>query len=58
MSQVARFAARFAVVSESWCVLDGLDDAAQFAGNAKLRPALRGPGMDTRAGDFLVMDIP
>ncbi|KKK64705.1 hypothetical protein LCGC14_2981500, partial [marine sediment metagenome] len=30
----------------------------RFAGNAELRLALRVPGMDTRAGEFDVMDIP
>jgi hypothetical protein len=29
----------------------------QLAGNARLHPALRVPGMDTRAGEFDVMDI-
>jgi hypothetical protein len=29
----------------------------QIAGNAELRPALRAPGMDTRAGKVFVMDI-
>ncbi len=29
----------------------------QLAGNAIRRPALLAPGMDTRAGDFFVMDI-
>ena len=29
----------------------------QIAGNAELHPALRAPGMDTRAGKFFVMDI-
>jgi hypothetical protein len=30
----------------------------RFAGNAELLLALRAPGMDTRAGEFDVMDIP
>ncbi len=30
----------------------------QLAGNARLLPALRAPGMDTRAGEIYVMDIP
>jgi hypothetical protein len=35
------------------------DESAQrFAGNAGLGPAFRAPGMDTRAGEFDVMDIP
>lgn len=29
----------------------------RLAGNAKLHPALRAPGMDMRAGNFIVMDI-
>ena len=34
-----------------------LPKAQHFAGNAKLHPAFRAPGMDTRAGGFLVMNI-
>ena len=32
-------------------------EGQHFAGNAKRLPAFRAPGMDTRAGNFLVMDI-
>lgn len=34
-----------------------METAQRFAGNARLRPAFRTPGMDMRAGKFHVMDI-
>jgi hypothetical protein len=61
MNRVGCFVALFAVASGSRCGRNEHDQRAlvsKFAGNATLHPALRTPGMDMRAGDFLVMDIP
>ena len=62
MSHESSFAVLFAIVLACSNNNDGCDwsfaRAQRIAGNAKLHPALRAPGMDMRAGYFLVMDIP
>jgi len=62
MSRVPSISAVFVAVSVSSCAVHGREKpdsiAQHVAGNAELRPALRAPGMDTRAGELCVVDIP
>ena len=52
-------AARFAVGSASLYVIGQHEHLSQhLTGNAEPRPALRVPGMDLRAGESCVMNIP
>ena len=57
MSRVQSISVVFVAVSVSSCAVHGREKpdsiAQHFAGNAELRPALRAPGMDTRAGETL-----
>ena len=57
-SSVAHFAGS-TVLSGTFLGRETPDSSVQhFAGNAELHPALRVPGMDTRAGESYVMNIP
>jgi hypothetical protein len=62
MSQSESFVAHFAVSKVPSCTFLGrekTDSSVQhLAGNAEPHPALRAPGMDMRAGESCVMNIP
>lgn len=59
MNSNRSIAAQFVVDWASYVVSQREHSMSQhFAGNAELLPALRVPGMDMRAGESYVMNIP